>query len=57
MQAILDEAEVVGQDLHRVDVRAGVLGHPREQLAGGVVGLAARDAVGDRQDGGAHEAT
>jgi len=51
------DREVVGQHLHRVDVRAGLLGHPREQLAGGVVGLAARDAVGDRQDGGAHGAT
>jgi hypothetical protein len=41
MQAILDEGEVVGHDLHRHDLGARVLGEIGEQRAREVLGLAA----------------
>ena len=47
-------AEVVGDDLHRVDVGAGLLGQARQQRAGLVLALAAADGGRDGEDGGAH---
>ena len=54
VQAVLDEREVVGHDLHRHDLGARVLGEMGEQRARAVLGLAARDAAGDGHDDGAH---
>src|SRR3712207_8388669 len=49
VQAVLDQREVVGHDLHGLHVPAGLLGQVREQRPGLVVGLASRDAGGGRQ--------
>ena len=38
VQAVLDEREVVGDDLHRDDVGARLLGELGEQRPGGVLG-------------------
>ena len=54
VQAVLDEAEVVRHDLHRVDVGAGLLGQAGQQRAALVLALAAADGRRDREDGGAH---
>ena len=48
VQAVLDQREVVGHDLHRDDLGPGLLGEAGEQGAGGVVGLAARARTSTR---------
>jgi aryl-alcohol dehydrogenase-like predicted oxidoreductase len=55
LQPVLDDAEVVGNDLHRDDLAAGVLGGGGELGPGEVLALSARDGRRDGQDGGADE--
>ena len=53
VQPVLDQREVVGDDLHRHDLAAGLLGGGGELGAGEVLLLTARDGGGDGEDGGA----
>jgi hypothetical protein len=53
VQPVLDQREVVGHDLHPDDLAARCLGRGGEPRPGQVVRLAAGDARGDGEDGGA----